>query len=104
MMIILLLVYFLSGGVRFIKKSRGSGAQHEKHIKSAVNLIKASVKCLGELIKNAPHFNYRKNIISVLIPNIELTTTKDLFEVRFYFIFIVVYLFPTTELSLLSTA
>jgi len=63
---------------KFVKKSRGSGAHHEKQKKSMASLVITSMKCLAELIKNLPHFNFRKNIINVLIPNIELS--QDLEE------------------------
>lgn len=62
----------------FVKKSRGKGVHHEKQKKALVGLVLTSIKCMAELIKQVPHFNFRKNIISVLVPNIELS--NDLHE------------------------
>ena len=66
-------------GTKFIKKSRGRRLHHQKQKKSMVGLVVTSIKCMAELIKQVPHFNFRKNIISVLVPNIDLS--YDLEEV-----------------------
>lgn len=62
------------------KSCKGRSFNVEKSTKAFVTLSITSVNCLAELLNTIPHFNFRNNIITVLVPNIELS--RELLQVR----------------------
>ena len=64
------------------RKKRGGNisAAAERILKALIALCTTSVTCLSDLLKTVPHFNFRNNIINVLVPSIELS--QDLSQVQ----------------------